>query len=699
MRKLVVTLSAVVFSSIVPLAACTDGDGAQAGAPVGPAVDAGPDRSLADAAALDLDPKRGSFAGARNAIEAILLQGRDAELLAADRFVPLRDPLLVIHALAEVQRAAATVDCLGGQLGCPDATNAAALLGEFQANEAALAQGLESAVAAQHAWGRVGVASILIGLLHMLEQAGALDASEISDIDEEADRLVTALTSAPLASRRGMYPDVPPNAPLYRLFFSQVPPAPAPAPAHVAAVDAFVEAVFARLGVRAIGPKPEDPLGRIGGLLGRLRKALADRGLSSLAIVAQGSEAAQVMDALPFYVNLWDPGLILVERVDKYVAALDDIVTKAGSNTMTDADWSKYAAEADDFASTLDVAASALGSSLLAPAVAEGLKDPGGELEVDPNVTERVPTSKFLRKDPERDDYALHPLLRLVTSGPVMTTLVERRAPTALPDGVAPVELPLRTFPTVSTADLVAVRPFTHVGVRWEVLSSRAELDHVDVRIENLTTKKRVFHKVYRRDGDGDIAVGTVVPIADAWFERGVNDLEIRAVAVDRNGLSSGVACGSLSAKLDAVTGLGGQPSKGTCFRVARADADAPFSLPPAGVDAAIGNYGGSPYRPGLVVKQGTVRIHNDSTKPRRLRSLFTPDYTEFLSIDPAIRKVAGGAGVPPIDTGVIAAGGFVDVVFPEGSSNVRFSLVDDTSAPNARLVLYNQTPSLASYW
>ncbi len=637
------------------------------------------------------DPKVGSFADARSKVDAIIVQGRNGELSAHDRLLPLQDPLLIVSAIAEVQRAADTSACVNGQFGCPDASTAVALINEYKRNKAALGNALKKMMAVQHGWGRVALAETLLSYLNVLEQAKGLDAAELADLVGAASTLTTALGASQVTQTNGMYPDTPPDATLYRFAFSQIRPAPAPSDAQLQAANAFIKTTFTRLGVLAIGPKPEDP---INGLVDRLRKSLSAQGIIVQGIIVQGSEAAQVMNALPYFITV--PDAPLSAKADAYLASVDELLDKLAAGTLNDAGWTKYAGSADELAGTFDYSAGSLGASSLAPDVADPLKTPSGDLEDDPNITAKVSIERIWRNGIIQD-YPMAPTIRITTTGPVVTTLGDRRrAPTISPT-VGDIDLPARTSPTITT-DLMVARPLTYVGVAWEVLSSNMGLDHVDLRIENLTTKRRVFHKVYRTDRDMKIAIGTRVPVEREWFQDGQNDLVLQVTVVDRGGFSSGVTCGSLAVKVDAKSTEAVPSTSSQCFKQANGNWERPLSMPPAGADAVIGNYPGSPYRPGAVTTPVKVRIYNDSSKVRRLRSLFTPEYAEFLPIDLNTRKI-DGPGTPPIDTGDIAPGAFVDVTYPASTDKVRFFLVDVLNAPRERLVLVNETPRSGSYW
>jgi len=690
MKKLLLALP--ILSGLALAAACSGDDPQNKPGPT-PGADGGADAPSGDANPAPrptLDPTKGSFADARSKVEAIIVQGRDAELQATDRLFPSSDPLALASAIIEVQRAGDTSACTGSQFGCPDGASAAAFIAEYKANRAALGAALKKMQGVQHGWARIGVAGILIGLLNVLEQAKALDAKELEDLKAAAATFTAALAADQPTQGNGMYPEIPAGAPLFRFLFSQVRPAPAPSTGQVAAANTFVTAVFSRLGVLAIGPKPEDPLN---GLVARLKKGLTDQGIIVQGIIVQGSEAGRLLDALPYFITV--PEAVPTAKVDVYLGTIDDLLDKLGANAVTAADWSKYAAATDDLLGSFDAGAGALESSV-APAALGALVDVPADLEVDPNVNTRADTNDILRKSVFVDDVFVAPSLNLRTRAPVRTTIAERRTPIAVPADVGPVDLPARPAPVLATSELVASTPLELLLVGWEVRTSKARLDHVDLRIENLTTKKRVFHKVYRTQADGRIAIQTGIRVSPDWFQPGKNELQIKAVAVDRFGRSSGVVCGSLATAVDAKGGVNGTGDP-TCFRQAESVSTRPFNLAAGGADVILGSYKGTPYRPTFVYKPDSVSVFNDTTKGRQLRSLFTPEYAEFLPIDRSLRKFEA-APIAPLDTATFGAGLPGTISLPAGSTNVTFAFVDEANAPRERLFVTNGLPT-HSFW
>lgn len=637
-----------------------------------------------------LDPKSGSFAPARTKAETVLQQARDAGLRHPSRLMPTRDPLLVVNALQELQRAA-SADCQNGQFGCPNPQTAVSLLNEYKRNKAALGTALKSTIALQQGWGRLALASLMLGYLNILEQAKGMTPEEARDIQAAAKAFQDALDTTPIQPAAGMYPSLPADSTLYRFAFGQIAPAPAAPIAAVNAASTFIDAVLARLGVLAIGPKPEDPFK---GLVGRVKQGIIVQGIIVQGIIVQGSEAEQVFDALPYFYSF--PSAVQAQKVDGYVAALDDLIDKTSKGTATPADWSALAGKADELNASLDYAAGALGASALAPApIAGALKEVPDDLEVDPNVQER----KVLVEPTDMLIY--EPVLTLRT-WPALAA-ADRRVTIDLPADVPDVALPPRTTSRLGT-DLAgdpAGNRVDKVHVAWGVDYAKIRVDHIDLRVENTTTKKTVFHKVYRADPTTfEIAVRTAIPLKKEWFGAGTNDLEVRIVAVDRLGYSSGIVCGSLAVENDNASPWGVVPAAsataGKCFtRVVTTDST------PLGLEGAIGGYdivlskvSGSPYRPGLIQSWvGTdVRIYNDTPTKRRVRSLFTPEYTEFLPIDRVMGKGAAiPAGVAPIDSADIAPGAIgamnTPAVLPKG---FRFTLVDETNAAKYRLVVQN---------
>lgn len=692
--------------------ACTDSEGAPAGsAPDGGnvAIDAAsPDGSTP--AIPVLDPTKGSFAPARTALETFLAIGRRAELTSPDRFFPMRDPLFLASAISEVRRAAATADCVNGQYGCPAATSATQLVDEYVAYKAALGGALKKAQAAQHAWGRIALAETLLSALNLLEQAKALSADDVSILIP----LLTPLTSAfatTATTPAGIYPDVSVNAPLYQLAFQQIRPAPAPSSAQLAAANDFIAAVFGRLAIGpkpedplAIGPKPEDPLT---GISGRLRRGLQAQGLAQ-AIIVQGGEAGQVLDALPYFITVG--AAPVPSAVDDYLGAVDALLPKVANSTAGDADWAAYAGAADKLAATFDSAAGVLGASslVIGSVIAEGKPVPAEPLDVDPNAADPRPTSSLLR-DNGSTLLAEPPLLRLRTAGPIRPALGERRSVVAMPAGVE-VDLPAR--PEVATMaaddpliDVAATAKASSIVLSWDLSQSSSPLDHVDIRIENTATKTTVFHKIYRRAMDETIATKTVIPVDASWFAPGgtVNDFQVKASAVDRLGRTSGIVCASLAMKVDVTSSFRSYPpGAGKCFTRGIDTGEAPLSLPPVNNAIVIGKYLGTSYRPTNHFTTTTIRFYNDSATPRRLRSLFTPDYSEIPSgIDLALRKdMANPAGVAPIDTGTIAAFSTVEIPLPANTPDkLAFTLFDADNGPAYRVRVTSGVPQVPKYW
>ena len=99
MKKLLVALP--VLSGLLVAVAC-GGDEPQSNPGVTPpGADGGVDAPSGDANPTPrptLDPSKGSFADARSKVEAIIVQGRDAELQATDRLFPSSDPLALVFA-------------------------------------------------------------------------------------------------------------------------------------------------------------------------------------------------------------------------------------------------------------------------------------------------------------------------------------------------------------------------------------------------------------------------------------------------------------------------------------------------------------------------------------------------------------------------------------------------------------------------
>lgn len=688
MRKLALALP--VLSALALAAACTGSDSQNNPAP-NPTVDGGgidEGGGSEGGAKPTLDPKSGSFAPTRTKAEAVLKQARDAGLVHPNRLMPRRDPLLVVNALQELHRDA-SADCQNGQFGCPTPQTAVSLINEYKQNKAALATALKNTIALQQGWGRIALGSLMLAYLNILEQAKGMTADEAKDILAAAKTFEGSLDTAPIQTMGGMYPDVPVSSALYRFAFGQISPAPAPPAAAVTAASAFIDAVLARLGVLAIGPKPEDPFT---GLAQRVKQGIIVQGIIVQGIIVQGSEAEQVFDALPYFYSF--PSGAQASKVDGYIAALDDLIDKQSKGTLASADWSAFVPKADELNASLDYAGGALGASnLVATPIAAALKDIPDDLENDPNVQER----KVLI-DPT-DKWALYPIMSLRT-WPALAP-GERRGAIDIPTDVPDITLSPRSTPRVGT-ELLAdekSRKFQTLHVAWDVDHSVARIDHVDVRIENLSTKKRVFHKIYRADpGDQSIAVRTAVLLKQDWFGPGTNDLQIQLVALDRLGQSSGIVCGSLSVENDIAAPWGVRPdltlTSGKCFtKVSFGDA-APLGLEGAigGYDIVLSKAAGSPYRPAFI-NSNSVRVYNDTATTRRLRSLFTPDYTEFLPlVDRNLRKTTTlPAGIPPLDSGDIAPGTVATIDVPAGTvSGFQFVIVDENNAPGYRLFIQN---------
>ena len=696
MKKIALALPAVCALALA--AACVGDDPGN-----GPSTTPTDDGGLTDGAGEGstpakpaLDPKDGSFAPARAKAETVLKQARAAGLGHPNRLLPLRDPLFVVNALQELRRAAST-DCQASQFGCPNPQSAVALLDEYKVNKAAIAAALKGTIAVQQGWGRLALASLLLGYLNILEQAKGMDAAEAKDVQAAAKAFQDALDVAPIKADAGMYPLLSPNSTLYRFAFGQVGPAPAAPAAAVTAASTFIDAVLARLGVLAIGPKPEDPLK---GLVGRVKQGISAQGIIVQGIIVQGSEAEQVFDALPYFYSF--PSAAQGQKVDGYIAALDDLIDKTSKGTITPADWTSFASKADDLDGALDYAAGALGASDIAPPPLLGsLKDVGADLEDDPNVQER----RVLVEPTEL--VATYPILSLRTWPALAPS--DRRGTIDLAADVPDVTLPPRTSPRLGVelfADAKS-RKIDKLQVAWGVDHSKVRIDHVDLRVENLTTKKTVFHKIYRADPtDQSIAVRTAIPLKQEWFGTGTNDLQLRLVAVDRLGASSGIVCGSLAVENDLAAPWGAIPdtsaTAGKCFTRAVVTDSTPLGLEGGigGYDVVVSKLSGAPYRPGFIAN-GSVRIYNDTPTPRRLRSLFTSEYAEFLPIDRALRKSsATPAGLPPIDSGDIAPGTVVTVDTPAGTPDgFLFALVDETNASKYRLFIQNGAHPFAPKW
>ncbi|MBS2013000.1 MAG: hypothetical protein JST00_08945 [Deltaproteobacteria bacterium] len=696
MKKIALAIPALCA---LALAGACDGGGSENQPPPTPGVDGGGADGAPDGttpARPSLDPKSGSFAAARTKAESVLQQARAAGLAHPNRLLPLRDPLFVVNALQELRRAAST-ECQASQFGCPNPQSAVALIEEYKQNKTAIAAALKGTIAIQQGWGRIALASLLLGYLNVLEQAKGMTAEEATDVKSAAKAFEDALATTPIKADAGMYPLLPQTSTLYRFAFGQVGPAPGAPAAAVTAAGTFIDAVLARLGALAIGPKPEDPLK---GLVGRVKQGIIVQGIIVQGIIVQGSEAEQVFDALPYFYSF--PSTAQSQKVDAYIAALDDLVDKTSKGTITPGDWSAFAPKADELDAALDYAAGALGASSVAPApIAGALKPIDANLENDPNVQER----RVLTEPTELVD--VYPIMSLRT-WPALAP-GDRRGAIDLPTEIADVTLPPRTSPRLATELFgdAKTRKVDKLHVAWGVDHSKVRIDHVDLRVENLTTKKTIFHKVYRADpADQSIAVRTVVPLEQASFGPGVNDLQVRLVAVDRLGASSGIVCGSLAVENDIATPWGVVPdasaTAGKCFTRATATDVTPLGLEGGlgGYDVVVSKLEGGPYRPGFIQK-GSVRVYNDTPTPRRLRSLFTAEYTEFLPIDLAMLKsTATPAGIPPLDSGAIAPGAVVTIDVPASTpTGFLFALVDETSAPKYRMFIRNGAHPFAPKW
>lgn len=697
-------LLAALTLPLAPIFACVGDDTATPSVTADGGVDAATDSATIDGEAPKvpvLDPTKGSFAPARESVMAMLALGTRGELTFPNRFFPARDPLFIASAISEVRRAAATTDCLATQYGCPASTGATQLVDEYQANKASLATALKKVQAVQHAWGRIALSASLLAVLDVLEQAKAIDAADVAALTPAAAKLASAF-AVPATTPSGIYPELSPNAALYGLAFQQIRPAPAPSAAHLAAANELIGAVFGRLAIGpkpedplAIGPKPEDPLSA---LAARLSKGLGAQGITQ-GIIVQGSEAAQAFESLAYFITVGaaaDPS-----SVDGYIQAIDDLLPKVAAATAGDADWAKYAGAADRLASTFDAASGALASATLIASVTATAKPVPAGLEDDPNVLQHAATMSLLR-DNAATLLAEPPVLRIATSAPTQKPIGERRAPIVMPAGV---DVPLATRPSVATVETVglyAPSKATPIILSWDQSTSSTELDHVDLRIENLTTSTVVFHKIYRRALDGSIATKTMVPVDPAWLSPGVvNNLQVRGTAVDRSGRSSGIICASLAMK-DGAASSGAPSGAGLCFPRALDLGEGPLTLPPAGADVVIGKYLGTPFRPTVHYASANVRIQNDTATPRRLRSLFSPDYSEIPpGIDLATRKDSTTpAGLAPLDTGVIAAGSFVDLAIPAAApSGYTFTLFDADNGPSYHLQITTGALLPPKYW
>ncbi len=649
-----------------------DAGGADAALDQDSASDAGADVAPDGAASLpDFDPTQGSFSDARGKVDALLSVARKAEVGAPDRFFPLRDPLLIASAVSEVFREQSSNTCTSSQYGCPSATQAKQLLTEYQANKALLGAGLKKVQAASHAWGRIALAAQLLSYGNLLERAKALSADDLNVLLPAANTLATAMTLA--TDPVGVYPELGANAPLYQFMFEQIPPAPAPTPAHLAAANTFIDAFVARL-----APSATDAKTAAEQLLSIIVQGIIVQGIIVQGIIVQGSEAAQVTESLSYLVKVGkapDPA-----KVDGYLGAIDDVLTKVASSSATTQDWAKYAATGDEFAGTFDSPSGALATTVLTSLASTPAEtDPTG-LENDPNVFEKLPTSA-LQREGWGSLLWLSPSVSLRFAGYARPAIGERRAPVVLPAGVE-LDLPARVETGISEpAKLYVKDPIGDLTLAWYGSESSAAFDHFEVRIENVTTKKRVFHEIYRRAADEKIATRTRVRVDPSWFSAGSNQLELQATAVDRQGLSSGIACATLTAEGSATSYTWGSPGAGKCFARAVDLGEAPLSMGAAGVDVVIGSYLGTPFRPTYFNSTPKVRIYNDSAAARRLRSLFSPDYSEIPSVDLSV------AGLAPLDTGSIPAGGFVDLALPATApKGFNFLLFDADNGPKYRL-------------
>ncbi len=276
-----------------------------------------------------------------------------------------------------------------------------------------------------------------------------------------------------------------------------------------------------------------------------------------------------------------------------------------------------------------------------------------------------------------------------------------------MPAGVD-VTLAPRIAPTmVVPTDLFVTEKVPLIELSWERSSSAAasHMDHFDVRVENLTTKKIVFHKIYRRSMEETIGVSTILPVDASWFAPGtVNDLQVRGAAVDRLGRASGLACASLSVKVDATSSSWtSNESTGKCFPIATDYGEAPVAVPPTFDGVVIGSYRGSPYTPVRYYYGGASKVafFNDTNTPRRLKSLFTPQYSEILDgIDLSRNKSPFSPGIPPIDTGVIPAHGTVTVDMPPVKlKHFEFTLFDPDNGAKFRVWLANAPPDTVGRW
>lgn len=676
-------LSVAVLGVLFGLAACSTNDPATPP----PSNDGGSD--AADAAKPpSFDPTQGSFGAARTAVDSFVHLGRNAEMDDPNRFFPMRDPVFVTSALSEVLRAKATTDCVNGAFGCPSPAVANSLLAEWNANKASLVAALKKAQSATHAWGRIALAEHLLSVLNLLEQAKALTADDLAALAPAAGSFADAL-KAPNLAVAGVYPDLSPNAALYKFAFSQIRPAVAPSSAHLTAANTFITTVFTRL-----TKSPTDAKAACGELEKRLVDGIIVQGIIVQGIIVQGSEAGQVFDALPYFVTVGessDPS-----AVDHFATETDAIVTKVASNAATTPDWAKYAAAIDGMAVTFDGPASALRSSHLVSPVPATPKTPGTGLEDDPNVTLRTPTSKMLRT------LKVDPVIRLVTSGPITFPPGERLAPVVMPVGVE-VTLPSRAVPSIPAPTGLYPSPSSPpVYVWWDQSVASYEFDHFDLRVENLTTKKRVFHKIYRRQNDETIATGTVLPVDASWFDAGsTNQLQIRIAALDRGGRSSGIQCGDLSVTVDTKAGWSAAPDKSVkCDESAVDLGEAPLGDGPASDGVVIGKSIGTPYRPSIFFGT-TAKLYNDTSTPRHLVSLFTPDYLEVLpDLDLAVAKSAAlPLGIPPVDTGIIPAHGSITLTLPAlVPDDYRFAFYDADTAPSKKVVFVKGT-KFATFW
>ncbi|MFO0740021.1 MAG: hypothetical protein U0270_29250 [Labilithrix sp.] len=724
MRHGIFALGLVSVTLLGAPVACSDDPAAQKQNPAAPQVetkaDAGSDAApVAPRAAPAFDPNKGSFVAARASVEALVALGRKGELAAPNRFFPMRDPLFIMSAMSEVRREATTTDCVASQAGCPSASAAKALVDEYLANKASLGGALKKVLAAQHAWGRIALAETLLTALNLLEQAGALGVNELAALVADAGTLASALAT-PTTTPVGIYPELSPNAAYYRLAFQQVRPAPAPAQSHIDAANTFIDAVLGRLAIGpkpedpasigpkpedptsigpkpedpfSIGPKPEDPLGLVAW---RLKRGLSDQGVDFRGTVSEGSGAARTLEALAYFIigKTTDPS-----AADGYLTTIDTLLPKVADGSITNADWITYGGAADKLAAAFDVSAGALSGSELVTGVAAPAKPATGGLEDDPNVTERVSTDVLLR-DGAAALLAEAPFLQVEVWGPAPAVVGDRRSPIVMPAGID-VSLPSRApVPAPALGELVAVTSPTF-ELSWIRTLSSTPLDHVDVRIENLTTSKVVFHKIYRRAADGTIATRTALPAEPAWLAPGsANELQVRASAVDRLGHTSGIVCTSIALELDPASKLVPVPTSGSkCFDSALDLGEAPLATAATSPsDVVIGRYLGTPYRPALRSAKTSFTIYNDTATPRRLTSLFTPDYSEILpGVDRNVRKPDDLA---PIDTGVIAPFATVTVNLPANTPRgYTFALFDPDNTPTKHLQILNDPEPVPLYW